>query len=358
MMDTIVLTLPSGYKITNYNAFTPSAKDLFVPPFRNWGGRKVLKSIQNPQRKDNVYKPKLTISKAVGQGSYPILRVELSLPKLIFANNLQELTDTDFNMVLAALKNTLENMGVSVDIETLANARVSAVHFSKNIILEKGILCSVVLRELAKSDVNSRLDLSLTKYRNDGEAITYHANTYEVCFYDKIRDVNKANLSPKRAIDRQRGNIAEDSKFSNKEILRMEVRLNKTKIIKEVFKKSGYSKALIFKEVFSEDISKAVLTHFWDILVKNTPVKISANNTAGEIFNVTKEADSVGERLKITAFMLITQELGRRTAKKLLGTYVFNKLNNTAEILEDKMLSVYSPLKAITASLKQFIAIK
>jgi len=358
MIDTVALTLDSGYEITDYNAFIPSAKNLFEPPFRRWGGRRTLKSIQNPTKTDNMYKPKLTLSKVKGRGSYPILRVELSLPKLIYQNNLQELSNADFETVVSVLKIILKDMGVETTEEAIKNAKISAIHYSKNTILENGVLCSAIISELFKSDVNSRLDLNWTKYRNHGEIITYHANSYEICFYDKMRDIEKHKISPKRTIDRDKFNVAKDSRFFGKEVLRMEVRLNKRRVIKNLLEKVGHTEELIFKNLFSADIARAVLNHYWNILMGNIPLKISVNNSAEQIFQATKGAGNTGLRLKLTAFILLLQEVGVRPVKRLLNNYLFKSLTHAAEIVKNKGFSAYSPLKGVGIALRQFIVLK
>jgi len=63
----------------------------------------------------------------------------------------------------------------------------------------------MVMSELDRIDLTRRLDLSHTDYRNGGQAIRYHANSFEVTFYDKLKDLEKARYTEKRGMERDYG---------------------------------------------------------------------------------------------------------------------------------------------------------
>src|SRR5262245_29680440 len=50
--------------------------------------------------------------------------------------------------------------------------------------------------------LSQRLDLAKTDFRNGGHAVRYHANSLDIIFYDKIKDLERARISEKRAIER------------------------------------------------------------------------------------------------------------------------------------------------------------
>jgi len=64
-----------------------------------------------------------------------LLKIELSLPKLLFGNNFDELQYKDFLPITEKLVDILKQMGVITTAETLAQAPVAAIHYSKNISL-------------------------------------------------------------------------------------------------------------------------------------------------------------------------------------------------------------------------------
>jgi hypothetical protein len=158
-----------------------------------------------------------------------------------------------------------------VDDYTLRAARVSAIHYGKNVALLDYTSSAMALTEMGAIDLNRRLDLSRTDYRNEGHAIRYHANSFEVTFYDKLADLRAARVSEKRAIERdsaiQEGLFAGASPFTKDlEVLRMEVRLGTRAKIMNVLKKVGADPGLepTFAALFDVSLAKSVLLHFWD----------------------------------------------------------------------------------------------
>src|SRR6266702_1160744 len=190
MLDTVVLTLDRPhFEVLKPERFSPSATGLLAPPYYSLGSRGNFACVQNPAKADLQgagYLPRLTLTKRKRSMGFALtLRIEFSAPKLIFGNNFDELESRDFTKVLAALHRGLAAMGINVSIDMLRQAPVSAIHYSKNIAFTDYTTCSMVMSELDLIDLDSRLDLSQTDYRNKGHAIRYHANSFEVVFYDK-----------------------------------------------------------------------------------------------------------------------------------------------------------------------------
>ncbi len=206
MLDTIVLSLDQPqFEVLEPGRFSPSAQGLLAPPYYPLGARGNFQCTQNPTKADlegGRYLPRLTLTKRTSRAGFAVtLRVEFSAPKLIFGNNFDELRSMDFDRVRIALRTALLAMGIRVAEPTLAAARVSAIHFSKNIALRDFTTVSMAMGELERIDLTARLDLAKTDYRNGGHAIRYHANSYEVAFYDKVKDLLQARISQKRSIE-------------------------------------------------------------------------------------------------------------------------------------------------------------
>jgi hypothetical protein len=205
------------------------------------------------------------------------LRIEFSAPKLLFGNNFDELRSQDFEQVLDTLQTTLANLDVRVAADTLRAARVSAVHYGKNIAFTNYTTCSMVMRELALIDLGRRLDLSQTDYRDQGHAIRYHANSYEVTFYDKLKDIEQARLSAKRAIERDYGPqvtlFSDPGRFPKElQVLRMEVRLGTRRKIVNLLKVVEPGTEPTFAAIFNASIAKGVLLQFWNRLRAQLPL--------------------------------------------------------------------------------------
>lgn len=200
MIDTIVLSIPQHkFKILNHRRFNPSTEGFFMPPYTIMGGRRFIKAVQNPPKsafKNGVYLPRLTVIKAIRRGGYVIeLKIELSLPKLFFGNNFDELGNDDFLRVNRLLHRALYKMDVLVELEDLEYASVSAIHYSKNIHLKNHTSCSMILSELHKIDLSQKIDIGTERFRNGGHALHYHTNTRDIVFYDKMKDLEKAKIS-------------------------------------------------------------------------------------------------------------------------------------------------------------------
>ncbi len=275
MIDTIALTLRrDAFKITDPDKFTPSARLL-----ENHNGfMRGIKSKQNPTKKElkrGIYKPRLTLSYCyhANHKRELMLRIELSLPKLLFGNNFNELRYKDFKPLVQKLVITLKDMGITASTETLASAPICAIHYSKNIELKDGSTPFHYINKIKEANIKLTLDTNESAYRNDGRGFKWHCNAYEVAFYDKIKDLEKAASSDKLAIEKDNElQLSIIDALANRyqlEFLRMEVRLNKTKAIKRLFKKLNIKAELTFKCLFKPAIAKKILLYYVDEIERN-----------------------------------------------------------------------------------------
>ncbi len=98
------------------------------------------KFVRNPskaEKETGKYFPRLTGYKRQFSQEANV-RMEFSVPKLLYLNNLEEMEDKDFPKVIEALQDRLRTMGVLVTKEVLKNASVSSVNFSKNLVFKDG----------------------------------------------------------------------------------------------------------------------------------------------------------------------------------------------------------------------------
>ena len=272
MIDTMKLTLDK-------NMISILNKDLFQKEKQN-ASRGYFTLVQNPTKEElrgGIYKPRLTLTKRFNvSGRFEqTLSVELSLPKLLHGNNFDELKNEDFKQVAELLQKKLNEMGVSIFWGLLINAPVSTVHYSKNIPLTDGSTPHYLISKIKEANIPLALDINQTDYRNDGHSYKWHSNSYEVAFYDKIKDLEMAKKSDKRAIEKDNAlqlNLFE--KFIERkrlEVLRMEVRLNNRQKIKQLFKTLKIENELTFQSLFNSNISQQVLLHYLDELEAQRP---------------------------------------------------------------------------------------
>jgi hypothetical protein len=281
MIDTIIINIPKK----KMRKLKPEKWDMVA------SGSAYKKFVKNPtreQKDDNEkYYPRLT---GINRGySEPMVKIEFSVPKLIFLNNLDELAEKDFKRVVDTLHDRLIEMDVFIEKKDLIHSEVSSIHFGKNIVL-KEYSSNYVISQLEKVNLNKQMDLTKIRFMNSGESLQGYSNSNSFVFYDKISDLNK---DKKRAIDKDQTayqkNLFEPLKqVKNRlEVLRFEVRLSHKRKMKTLFKKVGFEqKNYTFQEVFSEELAVKVLADYWQSKIDdNRYVLFTLNEPAEKILS-------------------------------------------------------------------------
>lgn len=360
MLDTVAITLKSNeFTITDPSKFSPSAEILMAS--RNVKGRIACTQYI---KQDGCYYPRLTLSRIPAQHGIIIsLRIEASLPKLVYGNNFDELANADLSKVISLLFCRLREMGIKTSQEVLLKAGVSAIHYSKNIKLGKYATCSMVITELQKANITKRLDINRTVFINGGIAVKYHANSYEIAVYDKWADLQQAKISPKRGIenDYNMRHLPED----RNEILRLEIRLVKRTSLKAVLKIIGWTGSLTLEELFSETLSqKKILLHYWRQIMAAWDVLAIAENQPEDVFRALRKASPKLKPLKafqLTGALLIARSIGIRGLRVMLhGTSdrAWQGLRKQIEGMELQSGNKLMAINEITDALKSFQLIK
>ena len=372
MLDTIVLTLSKGmYFINEPDRFEPSAR-LILDENSSLGGRGYIPAKQNPTKtelKNGFYKPRLTLTNRYNQTGRreASLKIELSLPKLLFGNNFDELTLSDFEPVTQLLKARLKEMGVMVWEKFLLEAPVSAIHYSKNIPLTDGTTPHYLISKIKEANISLSLDVNQTDYRNDGHSYKWHSNSYEVAFYDKLKDLEMAGKSEKRAIENDNAiqlNLFETFKERKRlEVMRMEVRLNKRQKIGQLFRTLCIQSELTLKNLFNPTIAQRVLLHYLDeIESKRLPLfdyKSTSSNSL--LADLVINNPSIGIRKTIQLYGL-KQAFESTTPRELRN--MFSKYGQrswyrlVAEAKTIKLPTTRSPLGIVREHLTRFEPLK
>ena len=256
------------FEVLRPELFSPSAQGLLTPPYYSLGAGGKFACVQNPTRDDiraGRGQPRLTLRKRKTSTGFALaLRIEFSAPKLLFGNNFDELATRDLNIILDLLQQKLVEMGIKVSRDALTQAPISSVHYGKNFAFTNYTTCSMVMAELDRIDLTKRLDLSHTDYRNEGHAIRYHANSFELVFYDKLKDLERAQYSERRGLEKEYGaGLLQRARAKllpkELEVLRMEVRLGTRAKIKSVLEHTGISAEACFESLFDADVAQRVL---------------------------------------------------------------------------------------------------
>ena len=191
---------------------------------------------------------------------------------------------------------------------------------------------------------------------------TYNCRT-SISLYDKRKDLQKAKISEKRAIEKD--NTIQFELFDQWkpkkpfEVLRIEIRLGQRRKIKQVLEKIHVVNNLTFSSLFKEAISHKVLSlYFADI--KNGYAILSYSQKSHtqlisdiKIFNPKIK---IRKMLQLFASIVLIDDMGIRgfrEATKMYGPHHWNRLKNDLSFYNFPE-EIFSPIRVIEQSLKDF----
>jgi hypothetical protein len=269
MVDTvkILITVHNPHRFDG-SRFSPITLEQLVNS-RGYG-----KTYLNPSptyAKMGKYMPRLTMYKRMTKfGVVYQLAVEFSAPKMLYGNNFDELTESDFDALLTKLQAALQELlGHKFFTTQLANADVSTWHPSKNIMFLDFTSCQTVLNTMGKLDVSKTYDLQKTDFR-DGHVVHIHANSLDIAFYDKMADLRKTKKSGKRAFEKDglmQLNLLEGlSEYRPMEVFRYEVRFVGRASVKRAYPEL---EQWTFETMFKKKLCQDTLLKHWNKLTAN-----------------------------------------------------------------------------------------
>jgi len=324
MIDTVCLLIPKD-KI--------SSLDLTRSGVPAWSlhskTEQYEKFVKNPSKRDldsGLYFPRLTGYKRKSFTQEANVRIEFSVPKLLFLNNLDELEDKDFPKVIDTLQDRLKTMGIIVSKTILQNASVSSVHFGKNIKLEDGYTANHLISEMNKVNLRKSFDFARSRYINDGQSLYAHTTSHQLVIYDKVADLGK---DKKRAIDKdqplyQQSLFGELKKQEMLEVIRFEVRLNHKQKMNKVLEQLGYQKNPTFKDVFSKEMAQKVVADYWKKLIKERnlglfSISLSLKDILRTLYLTNRKIKPNRAIYLLGLFMLGKDENGMRELRSIVG---------------------------------------
>lgn len=326
MLDTVILSVPEMYyRITKPELFRPHANGLFRLGVAG-------NNFKNNFHTKDKYFPRLTITPRIKTGQKGLIRdlkIEFSVAKIMFGNNLQQIEVFHSDYVYQNLLERLEEMGVKIYCSP-EEFEVSGFDIGKNIFLDKGSFCYHVINELNKCSLDRRFDLDNKEYREgSGTTLQYYSNSHSLVFYDKVADLRKPD---KRSTDKDNNHLQKDlfDECDKQEILRFEVRLRKKVKMKSVLKEIGYNiKSITFGQLFNERLWKLVLNYYWQGMVAN-------NNQF--IFNKINSDDIIKDKIlaiqpkinprKLYMILYLNQQIKLKGVNQVRKEYE-TKLNGT-----------------------------
>jgi len=364
MLDTVALTLSQDkFVVFEHEQFSPSAGLVYNPDRRG-----VIRCYRNPTSKElkqGLYVPRLTLT---GRPRNTTLRIELSVPKFLFGNNFDELTENDFADVVKKLENTLKDIGVRTYSGAIESAQVSLIHYGKNIVFSDYTTPATYIREVNNSDISQQLDFNQTDFRNGGHSIKFRANSFEFALYDKVKDLQKAKISNKRSEEKENEvqlSLLDFIEQKHKayvapfEVLRMEARLNNRKRIRDTFIKIGYPDIdLTFQNLFKTEIARQVNLFFLDTIIENhiylADSKLTNAQYFSELHRVYPEY-SLSKKNQLLGARVLIKELGIKGYRQLLSVngasawYRHKKLLKASELPRNRGDPIGRLIREVTA---------
>lgn len=278
-MDSVVLILTrSNYTIVDPKKF----KDYFIPMNPNdteqrirflqqYRGSRSYK--QNPPvawRESGKVYPNLTIYERIRRGTYSCdLHVAVSLAKLLNGHSFKDIYNEDLPKIVELLTLRLLDMGVVVTKENVLNAIVQTIHYSINFLFSSENEARIFLNMLGKCSLSDWFENNHKTFANNGHAVRFHTDVFEIVFYLKYYDVlSSSNKSVDRKKTPQEKAIADKAQKDARipPLVRMEIRLNGIRSVKTHLKAAlGIEKdRWVFSEVFDFMKSRKALLHFWN----------------------------------------------------------------------------------------------
>lgn len=195
-------------------------------------------------------------------------RITFSVPKLLYGNNISELTEKQFDEVVRLLHSKLVFLALPTDIteNDIKQSIVRRVDFGKNIILPKSSSMRLIGEMLMKAEHERRSKYSQVQYRN-GDLYRENIKERALIVYNKIAEYCSAKKELTSDIDKR---IMALNKNKETQVIRLEIQVQSTQQLKRELTMLGYEdiNATKLKDIFSGELSQRLLLRYWDKITK------------------------------------------------------------------------------------------
>jgi hypothetical protein len=273
------------------------------------------------------------------------LAIEVSLPKLYYGNNFNELTDDLFSAVAIRLSEIL-SIGYDVWIEPsiIEQAEVRRIDYSKNILFTDYTPVSSIVGVMRTADISKVYDFQNTDFKNGGHIFHIHLNTMDIVMYDKIADLKQAAVSEKRSYEKGNytqlhiANVLEEQK--NTTVARFEIRLSGRRRIISELKAVGIGDDLRLVTLFSADTSSKVLLRHWQNIMDRIPKAATVAFSAEQYLISLKQANPTMKFAEASSLMVMAilrrdvedERTVRNTIEGLFGRIQYYRLKKRSYV--------------------------
>jgi len=307
----------------------------------NTGLFRIAMNPSKAAKQQGIYQPRLMyIERPVPNYSISHeLTIEVSLPKLYYGNNFNELTDDLFSAVATRLSETLSAAyDVWIAPSTIEQAEVRRIDYSKNIIFDDYTPVSSIIGVMRTADISKAYDFQNTDFKNGGHIYHIHLNSMDIVMYDKIADLKQSMVSEKRSYEQGNytqlhiANLLEERK--NVTVARFEIRLNGKPRIRQELKAVGISDDLRLIALFSTDTSSKILLRHWENIMNRIPRAATVYFSADQFLISLKQANPTmkfAEASSLTIMALLRRDASdervvRNTIEGLFGRVQYYRL--------------------------------
>ncbi len=279
-MDTVIIKIcgPHKFRITNKSWFLPELnKRSFadLSPTEKQSTRLYLHAFRFDPPHQDAYLPKITIYETLNKDRDEVLytlEAAFSVPKLLFGNSVQEVSENDFEKVVYAFRKALGNAGVEIESNSIVTARVYKLISVKMYSCRAIYGSQEVLAELKLTNISKAFDITEKELKPGVQTLHIYSQTVERVFYDKVIDAlrPKGKRKDKGRMARER-EIIDRYGLQNREIFRYEYRLKKNQTLKRDVNAAlnrPYQTPVLFKDLFESSLCKTILLKSWHDLIQ------------------------------------------------------------------------------------------
>lgn len=194
------------------------------------------------------------------------LVIQVSLPKLVFATNLFDVTEELFPIILSKLQKALSEISITVSIEALRKATAVRLDFSKMVQIAPSYgTTDDILNTLLPYNHKQASDFNRSNYHNgrNGYYVKFFNSSQGFVIYDKFDEiVEHAKTNLEHAISQKY-----KDKLLKKGALRIEISLQLKQTLDSVLRRlSGdkSKKSFTFEEIFKTEYSKRYLLETYE----------------------------------------------------------------------------------------------
>ena len=221
----------------------------------------------------------------------PQMYISFSAQKLLFKNNLYELKESNCKLIINILIRILSKLKITVTLETIENASVRRVDYSKNFILQQNITCADVINLVRYAHLKRFILFNVI----DGKYVKFESKTMAISFYDKLEEMKEHCATAPH--------LTEIMLMAEHRILRIEVQFKKAYGVKGRLRKICnllYPNNLKLKDIFNEETFKKVFEDILKEIYKRLPLIIHSVAKAEQLKDMFgKKSNEISKKMSI-----------------------------------------------------------